>query len=187
MWVTRLAAGIVIAAFLAAACGAETTQPPADPQDAVGTTATNADGVGNATAAPSDSEPAETPSTEAPIVTTTPPPDASPEGTEPPPSTAPTPSTDRTPGEVDPALALFVETATADLASRLGVGEGDITVLAAELVVWPDSALGCPQPGMAYTQVQVDGFRIVLFSKGEQFAYHGGGSRGPFLCEKSEG
>jgi hypothetical protein len=89
-------------------------------------------------------------------------------------------------GDVAPGLSPFVDIAVADLASRLGIGEGDVTVIVAEMVVWPDGALGCPQPGMAYTQVRVDGYRILLGAKAAQFAYHGGGNRGPLLCENPE-
>ena len=52
-----------------------------------------------------------------------------------------------------------------------------------ESITWPDGGLGCPQPGIAYIQVQVDGYRILLSYKGAAYPYHGGGRRGPFLCE----
>ena len=89
-------------------------------------------------------------------------------------------------GEVDPALNAFVASAVTDLAGRLGTSADAITPIEAVLVIWPDGALGCPQPGLEYTQVQVDGYRIVLSAGGATFAYHGGGSRGPFLCEQPE-
>lgn len=86
---------------------------------------------------------------------------------------------------VDPALATFVATAVADLAQRLGVDPSEVSVLSARSVTWPDRGLGCPQPGMAYPQVQVDGSRIELSARGILYAYHSGGSRGPFLCDKT--
>ena len=89
-------------------------------------------------------------------------------------------------GEVDPALGPFVATAATDLAGRLGISADAITPIEAVLVIWPDGGLGCPQPGMEYKQVQVDGYRIVLAANGITFNYHGGGSRGPFLCEKAD-
>ena len=104
-----------------------------------------------------------------------------------------TDSTVITTGQVEPSppppseviaagLQAQIDAATADLATRLGVAGGDITVLSAEPVVWPDGSLGCPDPERSYTQVQVEGYRIVLWAKGTSYPYHGGGSSDPFLC-----
>ena len=50
----------------------------------------------------------------------------------------------------------------ADAENRTPTARADIKVLSAEAVTWPDGSLGCPQPGMMYTQALVPGFRIVL-------------------------
>lgn len=97
------------------------------------------------------------------------------------------PSPPTTSGVVDSGLGPLTAIAVADLATRLDIDEQDVSVVSAEVLVWPDGSLGCPQPGMAYPQVQVDGFRIVLAARGLEFDYHGGGSRGPFLCEGAVG
>ncbi len=76
-----------------------------------------------------------------------------------------------------------VALARADLARRLGVSPDRIQVVQVETVVWPDQGLGCPQPGMAYLQIPVDGLRILLAHGGRTYAYHSGGLRPPFLCE----
>ncbi len=76
-----------------------------------------------------------------------------------------------------------VALAKADLARRLGTSPDQIQVVQVEMVVWPDQGLGCPQPGMAYLQVPVDGLRILLAHGGRTYAYHSGGLRPPFLCE----
>ncbi len=82
------------------------------------------------------------------------------------------------------ALQPFADAAVADLAQLLGVDESAITVAVAEHVVWPDGALGCPEPGMAYIQVQVEGSRAVLIHGNSTYFYHGGeGDAGPFLCK----
>ncbi|HSR44477.1 MAG TPA: hypothetical protein VLT15_04505 [Acidimicrobiia bacterium] len=80
-------------------------------------------------------------------------------------------------------LQPLVDLALADLSARLALDPGQISLVAAERVVWPDGGLGCPQPGMAYTQVQVDGTYLELFANGVAYPYHSGGSRGPFLCD----
>ena len=80
-------------------------------------------------------------------------------------------------------LEALVAAARADLAELLGVAESEIDVVLAESIVWPDASLGCPQPGMEYAQVQVEGWRTVLTHGGTSYAYHGGGSRlDPSLC-----
>lgn len=84
---------------------------------------------------------------------------------------------------VSDALQPLVEQAAADLAQRLGVERSAITVVSAQEVEWPDGSLGCPQPGMMYTQVMTDGTRIELAVGGTVYRYHSGGRRGPFLCE----
>ncbi len=78
----------------------------------------------------------------------------------------------------------LVSQAQDDLAKRLSVDPGQIEVVDASSVTWPDASLGCPQPGMVYTQVMVDGILIRLRHAGQVYEYHGGGSRAPFLCGK---
>lgn len=80
-----------------------------------------------------------------------------------------------------------VEVAKADLARRRSVAPDTIRVVEVRDVTWPDPSLGCPQPGMAYKQVPVDGLLIRLESGGQLFEYHSGGRRAPFLCEQPTG
>ena len=77
-----------------------------------------------------------------------------------------------------------VSTAVEDLAGRLNIEESEIEAIAVEMVIWPDASLGCPHPDMAYKQVPQDGLRIRLRADGKIYAYHSGGVRPPFLCEK---
>lgn len=87
-------------------------------------------------------------------------------------------------GTVDGALQSLIDVAISDLASRLSVASGDIDVVSAEVVVWPDSSLGCPQSGMSYLQVLSEGYQVVLARGGTTYSYHGGEGQGPFLCTK---
>ncbi|HLF27224.1 MAG TPA: hypothetical protein VJG32_12885 [Anaerolineae bacterium] len=80
----------------------------------------------------------------------------------------------------------LVDQAIADLAGRLSVQPSDVHLVTFEAVVWPDASLGCPQPGIAYIQVQREGYRIALQVGEQVYAYHGGAGRGPFLCEQPE-
>ena len=84
------------------------------------------------------------------------------------------------------ALQPLIDIAIADLAQRLAIDPAAIFVTEAITVVWPDRSLGCPRPGMQYPQVLHDGFLIRLQAQGRTFAYHGGGSQPPFLCESPD-
>lgn len=87
-------------------------------------------------------------------------------------------------GDLDPALSDYIELARRYLASRMGLSPDVIAVISAEAVVWPDSSLGCPQPGMAYLQVLTDGYRIILEANDTEYAYHGATDKPPFYCEQ---
>lgn len=84
----------------------------------------------------------------------------------------------------DPGLEPLVIMAREDLSDLLKVDIDQIIVIEAELVVWPDASLGCPQPDMVYAQVPVDGTLIRLDVAGQVYEYHGGGWTDPFLCEQ---
>ena len=74
---------------------------------------------------------------------------------------------------IDPTLPL-VTAAVDDLAGSLGIEPDAVTVVDARAVTWPDGSLGCPEPGMMYTQVLVDGTLVVLEAGGRRYEYHGG-------------
>jgi hypothetical protein len=46
------------------------------------------------------------------------------------------------------------------LAARLGVPPDALRLVVEEAVRWSDSSLGCPKPGMMYTQVITPGWRL---------------------------
>lgn len=79
-------------------------------------------------------------------------------------------------------LAGPVERARRDLAERLEIDADAIELDRAEYVTWRNGALGCPEPGSAYTQALVPGYRIVLRAGGERHHYHGGRDQAPFHC-----
>jgi hypothetical protein len=81
---------------------------------------------------------------------------------------------------IDPTMPL-VTAAVEDLAERLGIEPDAVTVAAAQAVTWPDGSLGCPEPGMMYTQALVDGTLVVLEAGGRRYEYHGGNPL--VLCE----
>jgi hypothetical protein len=79
-------------------------------------------------------------------------------------------------GEVPAAL---LDKMRAQLAAEQGVSPGDVKVIAAQSVNWPNGALGCPKPGRMYTQAIVPGYRVELEAAGRRFTYHAS-TRGSF-------
>ncbi len=71
-----------------------------------------------------------------------------------------------------PGLQSLIESAKADLATRLAISADDIILLEASSVVWPDTSLGCPQPGMQYAQVLTPGYLIRLGAGTQAYEYH---------------
>jgi hypothetical protein len=76
----------------------------------------------------------------------------------------------------------IVALAREDLGRRLGVDPEELEVVSFEEVTWPDGSLGCPQPGMSYTQALVEGSKVVLGHDGRVYVYHAGDDDQPFLC-----
>ena len=69
-----------------------------------------------------------------------------------------------------------IEPVVADVAKLAGVPADQVTVISAEAVTFPDGSLGCPQPGMVYTQALVDGYKIIAEAGGKTYDYRGTGS-----------
>jgi hypothetical protein len=47
-----------------------------------------------------------------------------------------------------------------DASQRTGVAVSDLEILRSQYVEWPDGSLGCPQPGMSYTQAIQPGYWV---------------------------
>lgn len=84
-------------------------------------------------------------------------------------------------GVVPPEL---LQQALADLTQRTGAALADVQVVEAESVLWNDGSLGCPQPGQAYTQAEVAGYRLLLSVQGQTYDYRAS-PRFVVLCEMS--
>lgn len=75
-----------------------------------------------------------------------------------------------------------VRAAAADLAERTGTDPAQVRVVQFRAVTWPDGSIGCPEPGMSYTQALVDGYRLILQADGAQYHYHAAGEGDLVLC-----
>jgi hypothetical protein len=69
-----------------------------------------------------------------------------------------------------------------DLADRLGIDADAIKIKLARQITWRSGALGCPKPGMNYTQALVPGVLILLDADGETYGYHAQKNQKPFYC-----
>lgn len=86
----------------------------------------------------------------------------------------------------EPAATMLVEQARGDLTQRTGIAADQIVISSVQAVTWPDSSLGCPQPGMAYAQVLTPGYLILLEAGGEVYEYHAGRNSSAFYCADPE-
>ena len=97
-------------------------------------------------------------------------------------ASSPTPAESTTPGAPVPEGLRDqprVSAAIADTATREGVDPAQVVVAAWSPVTWSDGSLGCPQPGMSYTQATVDGELLILRVESGLYQYHAR-TGGPF-------
>ncbi len=105
----------------------------------------------------------------------------------PPKSTLPTVVTSSTLGVTGEVPARFLDPVVADAAARADVEESSVVVLTAAAMQWPDGSLGCPEPGVMYTQAVVDGSQIVVEAGGATYDYRLDGSGNFKLCKSPVG
>ena len=65
-----------------------------------------------------------------------------------------------------------VQAAIAAEAERSGVARSTVTVAGYADVTWNDGSIGCPEPGMVYTQALVPGHQLILDVDGQLHSYH---------------
>lgn len=153
-----------------AACGPDDGQQGADPTDPATTGA-----------APTGGEPSTEPTDEPTSTFSAPPRTATP--IPKPTNEQPSPST-TVPG--DQAESQQAKDAVSDLTQAEGAQASDVTVLRDEAVTWPDGAMGCPQPGMVYTQALVEGHYVQLELDGKTYHYTGGQQGKLKRCDKPQ-
>jgi hypothetical protein len=79
-------------------------------------------------------------------------------------------------------LQTAVQAALADASRRTGLATDALLVTSAEAVTWSDGSLGCPQPGMMYTQALVPGYRVRLRGPSGEMDYHASTRGALVLC-----
>jgi hypothetical protein len=71
----------------------------------------------------------------------------------------------------------------ADAARRFKVAENLVVLTGAERLTWKDGSLGCPEPGMSYTQALLPGYRMVAKSAAGALVYHTDSTGNLVLCD----
>jgi len=77
---------------------------------------------------------------------------------------------------VPQGLQSLIDKAKEYLSIRLSIPISQIQLADARDVVWSNSSLGCPQPGMAYAEVLTPGYLIFLNVNNKDYEYHAGKS-----------
>jgi hypothetical protein len=81
--------------------------------------------------------------------------------------------------------AELIERLIAELGAELERPPSDVHIESVEPVTWRDGSLGCPEPGMFYTQALVPGFRVILVVAARRFDYRTGRAGTFRRCEDS--
>jgi hypothetical protein len=82
----------------------------------------------------------------------------------------------------------IIDEAVADAAGRAGVDPSEVVVASTESTSWPNGALGCPEPGMMYTEVITPGYRVVVEAGGSRYDYRASARAGAVhWCENPLG
>lgn len=95
----------------------------------------------------------------------------------PPPTPSPTP--------LPPEAAAAVDAATQAAVTHLGVSPDQLQVRQVQAQQWPDSSLGCPEPGQQYSQIVTPGFLVMITSGPHELEYHTDMRSRVVLCRES--
>jgi hypothetical protein len=98
-------------------------------------------------------------------------PGASPAGSPTGTPSSPAPTASASPSAASAVPAALLTPIVADAATRGKVAPDAVSVVSAEAVTWTTGALGCPSPGVAYTQALVDGWHVVLTAGAARIDY----------------
>jgi len=88
-------------------------------------------------------------------------------------------SSDSISGSAEPVMKRAKE----DLASR-DIDKEQIALAAVKAVNWPDTSLGCPEPGMVYAQVVTRGYRMLLSYDRKIYEYHSDQGNRVIYCQQ---
>ena len=95
-----------------------------------------------------------------------------------------TPQMSRVESQVPEAILGPILNEAAKLAN---VPPRQLVIVRAEAVVWNDGSLGCPEPGMEYTQALINGYWVLIKAAGQTYDFRVGGGGSFRLCPEGRG
>jgi hypothetical protein len=84
------------------------------------------------------------------------------------PTAMPTGETPPAKGEVPQGI---LDPILKEAAALANVAREQLVIVRAEPVVWSDGSLGCPEPGMEYAQMLVNGYWVVINAAGQTYDF----------------
>jgi len=84
--------------------------------------------------------------------------------------------------EIPAGAEVLLDLTITDLAQQLGVNLTEITLVSFEEVLWSNTSLSCPQPGIANGEVLTPGFLVRLDAQGQIYEYHTDKAQHVILC-----
>lgn len=72
-------------------------------------------------------------------------------------------------------------------AALANVSRDQLVIVRAEPATWNDGSLGCPEPGMQYTQALVEGYWVVIKAGGQTYDFRMGRGGSFQLCPPGRG
>jgi hypothetical protein len=103
-----------------------------------------------------------------------------------PPDTSPTP-TEKNPHMQERVPPKILQSILEETATLANVPSEKLTIIRAESVVWNDGSLGCPEPGMMYTQALVNGYWVVIDAGGRTYDFRVDAGGRFHLCPAGRG
>ena len=88
--------------------------------------------------------------------------------------------------EMSSVPADILQAISQDAANVTATDVSEVEVIMAKAVTWNDGSLGCPEPGMLYTQALVDGYQVVLRVADRELDYRVASSGDFRLCEDAD-
>jgi hypothetical protein len=74
-----------------------------------------------------------------------------------------------------------------EAAALAKVDREQLVIVRAESVIWSDGSLGCPEPGMMYTQALVNGYWVAIEAEGQTYDFRVGSGGSFRLCPPGQG
>jgi len=81
----------------------------------------------------------------------------------------------------------ILESILQEAAALAKVARDQLVIVRAESVVWNDGSLGCPEPGMMYTQALVNGYWVMIEAAGQKYDFRVGSGGSFRLCPPGQG